>query len=401
MQTLLVHMREMTAVERVPRELWMLFMHRVFMRLGLVGLSTFSVSLLYIYTGNSLVMTGLLYAALHLVSGVLTPWSTRLIGTLGIKKMLLYATPLAILSIGSFALIETYPWAVIAVSLTSAAVYKAIYWVPYQVDMALLVDKNARGRQVALLSNGSDVLIALTPLLGGIALTQFGISASFLVGALIMSAAILPLLFIKERYESYSWGYLETFQRLFKINNRALLFGYMGDGAQSVALSVPWILFIFVLVEGRFDTLGLVSAVTLIALIMLRAATGTLFDKWDKKRVLIIGGVLNATGWLLKLFVVTPVGVFLSDTYHGAGRVSQRTSIEAVTYEQAADSGRYIDEYTALKEIALSIGRAVMLLLMSGAAFLFGFEIAITITIICAALTSLSASMLSQRISVV
>jgi len=40
-------------------------------------------------------------------------------------------------------------------------------------------------------------------------------------------------------------------------------------------------------------------------------------------------------------------------------------------YEQAADSGHYIDEYTVLREIALSIGRVLMLLVLVGVTSVF------------------------------
>ena len=42
-----------------------------------------------------------------------------------------------------------------------------------------------------------------------------------------------------------------------------------------------------------------------------------------------------------------------------------RTSLDTLVYEKAADRGHYIDEYTLIKEMAIHMGRVLILLLVA------------------------------------
>ena len=67
--------------------------------------------------------------------------------------------------------------------------------------------------------------------------------------------------------------------------------------------------------------------------------------------------VFSFSGWVMRLFVGSPVGVVLADSYSAIGAPKSTHSIDAFAFEQSADNGSFIDEYTALKEMGLAIGR--------------------------------------------
>ena len=50
------------------------------------------------------------------------------------------------------------------------------------------------------------------------------------------------------------------------------------------------------------------------------------------------------------------------DSYFYTGTPIRGTGIDPFGYDQAADRGSYVDEYTALKEIGLSIGKILVCL---------------------------------------
>ena len=52
-----------------------------------------------------------------------------------------------------------------------------------------------------------------------------------------------------------------------------------------------------------------------------------------------------------------------------------RTPVDTFTYNQAADSGHCIDEYTVLREMAISIGQIVMLFLLIGLTTVFSISV--------------------------
>jgi len=89
------------------------------------------------------------------------------------------------------------------------------------------------------------------------------------------------------------------------------------------------------------------------------------FDTRTAAKMLKIGTGVYALGWAVKGIVQTVLGVFAASTFHSFGSIMLRTPMDALMYEQAADSGHYIDEYTIIREIALTFGRiAIMLFLI-------------------------------------
>lgn len=139
----------------------------------------------------------------------------------------------------------------------------------------------------------------------------------------------------------------------------------MANGAQGIALTVLWPIYVFMLLDSRYTALGIIVSLSLIVVMILRSTIGKLFDTWSEKRIVWVGVFLATTGWVSKVFVQTPLQVFAADSYHNAGQVANALAFDAATYQQSADNGRFVDEYTVVKEIALTLGRVVMLLSMT------------------------------------
>jgi MFS family permease len=187
-------------------------------------------------------------------------------------------------------------------------------------------------------------------------------------------------------------------QELFKPRNRNLVLAYIGDGIQAITLSAIWPLFVFILLKEKYTALGLITALTLLVILVLRLITGSLFDKWNKSKLIIIGAALASSGWLLKILVATPFQVFAADTYHGMGRTVNRTSVDAMTYEQSADNGRYVDEYTTLKEMSLATGRVLMLAFTALIVLYFGLNTAFIAALVISAGATLATILLKERV---
>ena len=78
------------------------------------------------------------------------------------------------------------------------------------------------------------------------------------------------------------------------------------------------------------------------------------------------------TPWIARLVVATPLGVVSVDSYFYT-TAPRRLGVDALSFEQAADGATFVDEYTALKEIALGLGRI--------AACLFGAAVSLSISL--------------------
>lgn len=381
-----------------------LYLHRTIVRLGLGVTGTFTVVFFYQFFGDSVLGALLAYIAIFAGTALLTPWGASFLNTIGMRGTMLRALPLLALSAGTLALASSYDPAapqaflIVIVSILGTLLYRALYWVPYSVGISETLTPGSEGRQIATLTNLADVLVAAMPLLGGLVLSAESFQSLFTIGGALFALSALPLFFIPNRYECFSWDTRETFRQLLNPDMRPMVYATVGDGIQFGILAVVWPLLIFLLLGQDYETVGAVTTLTLIATLLLRSFVGSYMDRLRGSPAILYWGVFfSATGWLFKAFVVTPFQVIIVDTYHGLGQAVYRTSVDVFTYEQAADNGSYVDEYTALKEVALNVGRTVGLLGVAGCVALFGVAVGFTVGLLLAATATIAATLLSRQ----
>jgi len=378
------------------RDLVALYTSRTLMRISLGVLGVFLPIFFFQEFGYDLQLVIAIYTSVFGLHLLLTPISARLLSTLGTRRMLMLGMVFAIFSIMALYYFPEMPEYATVAYIFFVAVYRALYWVPYHVDFSNALDTSMRGRQLAILRNVASVVLVAVPMVGGFIITASGFSTVFLFSIVIMVISLIPLWFISHTYERYSWGYVDTFMHLFARGNRPILLAHAANGAQGAVITIFWPIYVFILLDQRFAVLGIIASLTIVVVMALRTLVGRLFDTWSHKRMLVVGVVLATTGWVSKLFVQTPLEVFMADSYHNFGRTVNSLSFDATTYEQSADNGRYVDEYTALKEMALSVGRIVMLLLIAALVAVFDLRVAFVL----AAVVALFMLILNKRVKV-
>ncbi len=373
-----------------------LYLNRILIQLGFGVVGIFQVIFIFEKLDSSVSLVALLYAAMFLLTIIFTPLSAMLISSIGMKRMMMMAMPFAFSINLALLFWNSNPLYAVIGFVFSLSIYKAFYWVPYHVDFSKFTNKKTRGRQMSVLLAVSAMIGVVTPIIGGLVIISVGFDNLFLVSLGVLAFAIIPLFFIDNKEERYSFGYFETFRELLHKKNRALFLGYLGDGAQTGVSAVIWPIFIFLLLNGEFFIVGAVSSITILLIMAVRFFVGDLLDRWNKKRVLTIGSILNTTGWIIKLFIETGFQVFLFDTYHKMGRAVNRISVDATTYDQASDNGHYVDEFTVLKEVSVSVGKILMLLMIAVVVLFFSLKA----TFVLAALASLLVTHLNRQVAI-
>jgi len=358
------------------KDLIALYISRTLMRISLGVLGVFLPIFFFKEFGYDLQLVIAIYVSLFGISLLLTPLSARLLGVIGTRKMIMLGLVFSVLSICALYYFPANPTYATIAYILFVATYKALYWIPYHVDFSHALDKKMRGQQLAILGNIASIVLVAVPMIGGFLITNAGFSVVFVISIIIMLGSLIPLWFMNDAYEQYSWNYIDSFKHLFARGNRSLFLAHSANGAQGIAISVFWPIYVFTLLDERFTALGIIASLTIVAVMGLRWLVGTLFDTWSHKRMLVVGVLLATTGWVTKIFVQTPFQIFAADSYHNFGQTVNTLSFDATTYEQSADNGRYVDEYTALKEMALSVGRIVMLLIMAVSVATFGIRLA-------------------------
>lgn len=324
-----------------------------------------------LYQKFGMAMVGV-YIISHAIVILTTPLSAMLLNHTGVRPLIAASVPFAAASIAilGFDMEPGLQGMLFAVTL---ALTTSLYWVPYHVDLAEELRRRHRGAIIGWYENILEFAAILTPFIGGIMIVLTGVQDTVIVAAVFCLLAIIPVFFIEEVYERFSWGYFETFNKLFDYRNRKMLLSYGADGAQTAVATTFWPVFIFYVFQEKYAAVGFVTSLTMVFILMLNAWLGHMVDKWGHEKVLKIGTYLEISGWFMKAFVATPFHVFVTDTYHKFGDSVIRLSKDFASYRHMAENGHYIDEYTTLAEISFRLGKIVMLII--SAAVITAFDI--------------------------
>lgn len=350
---------------------------------GLIGL--FLPIFLYIYFWGSIHRVLLFYIASFVLFGLLVPLGAILMSRIGLKISMILGS---LFLVGYFVflyLLSNNWFLALFLVLGCITLFRILYWTPYHTDFAEFTDKRSRGKEIAFLVSVATLVSISLPFVAGLILNKFDFSILFLISIIIASISIIPIILLGSVKEKYSYSYWQTFRELFKEKNRKLFLAYGGDGAEEVVGVVIWPIFIFQLLHGNYLAVGIISSLIVVASVVLRLVIGVLTDKMSKRRLIKVGSVLYALGWVGKIFIQTAFQIFIVSSYHSFAAIIRRTPFTTLMYEQAADRGHYVDEYTVLREVSLNIGRVLMLVLL----FILFYFVGLTFAFVLAAIASL------------
>ena len=266
------------------------------------------------------------------------------------------------------------------------------YWTPLHTDIAKFTSKKDRGKQVSLMAVTQVILGALMPLAAGWILMEFSYSFLFVIAVIIYLIALIPFSALPKVEEKFSWGYKKTWQEFFSKARRKIIIAYSADGAESGVRIIIWPIFIWEILNGNYLQVGIISSLVVVVTVIAQLIVGKYTDKVSRKKMLKYGTILYAIGWLIKIFIASAFQIFITSTYHNIANIFSRTSFDAINYENAADQGHYIDEYTVLREMAIQVGRITM----SVVVILLVPYLSIQWTFICAALAVLAMNFITD-----
>ncbi|SEM07433.1 Predicted arabinose efflux permease, MFS family [Paenibacillus sp. cl141a] len=248
--------------------------------------------------GISSSMNGLNAAALYVGSFAMTLVAERLLGWVGFKKLIVSGLVLVMLSLVAFPLIPSVAvWFVLRVLVgigDSALHYAAQLWV-----LMMSTVKN-RGRSISFYGMSYGLGFSVGPL--GIPLLKYGEAVPFLILAVLFLFILLVVLFKlpnlkpekNEQGEQQPAGrYLKSYRLAWFALIPAFLYGYMEAG-----------------INSNFPVYGLRSGFTLgeistllpfvgIGGLLLQLPLGIWSDKFGRKRVLTIAGIVGGCCFLL------------------------------------------------------------------------------------------------------
>jgi len=359
----LIEFEELYLKTRLQPGLVSIYSNRLIQQIavGLVGF--FGPIFLFVFLNESAQSVLLFYIGCFFLFGLLLPFGAMLMSRIGLKISMILGSLFLVGWFVSLYLLSNNWYFALFLALASITLFRLLYWVPYHTEFAKSTDRLSRGKEIAFLASVSTLICVVLPFIAGLIIAKFNFSVLFLISIIIASISIIPILLLRPVREKYTYSFLQTFKELFNRRNRKLLLAYGGEGAEGVVGFVIWPIFIFQLLNENYLSVGIISSLIILVSIILRLLIGNWTDKISKRRIIKTGSVLYALGWIGKIFVQTAFQIFIVSTYHAFAAVVMRTPFTTLMYEQAADRGHYVDEYTVLREIALNIGRILVLVL--------------------------------------
>jgi hypothetical protein len=376
--------------------------HRFLLRVAFAGAHVFAwifaYHFFYILTSSgtqALARTAFLYALSHTVACLLTPLTARFLRH-GIKYALMYAlfSAIAALTIlgaafqGYFGGSLSVVLGVVVFSIL-IGVYRAFYYVPYGVEA------HTQERRPSVMT---EIFVALVPAGVGLYIASTALAPVWilLAAAVLVFLSIVPLVNLRDHYERFSWGYRETFAHLNARENRPLLHRSIVEGVTGAALLLAWPIAIFGIVGWSYGMFGTILSVTFLVALFMRAPVRSALRRAQLHRSQWLNTLFVATPWLLRLAVATPLGIVFVDSYFYT-MTPARHGVDPFVFEQVADGGSYIDEYTALKEMGHSVGRILLALTLGVLALLISVPAAFVGAFVLAALASTASLYGSER----
>lgn len=375
---------------RLSGALTALYANRIIQQIGSGLLGVFFPIFLYQRLGESPEKVLLYFLASYGLWFLLIPIGGKVITWLGLKKSLIISVFFGALYYFSLWQYDVSRlWWYLGVVVVAINLDRVFYLIQYHTDFAKFTNKATRGRQISFLLVISSLVSVFLPFVSGLVLEGYDFSVLLILAMILFLVSVIPLLMMPDREAYYQYGYFETYKKAFGKKYRKHFWSYAADGAQNVVGLVFWPLFIWLVLDERFVLVGVVSALIILASIILRFIVGDATDHFDKKKLLGWGTKLYAIGWIVKVFVATAFQVFLASTYHNLAQIIMRTPYDAIRYEQAEAAGSLVDEYNALREVARQFGTVLMIGVLFG---LFVLTQSIWVTFVLAAGASLAIS---------
>ena len=384
-------------VEKLSPQLRNLYLHQVIKNIGLEVIGIFGAIFLYQITG-SLAAVLWIFLIVSFFYFLLLPLWAKLLRLINLHILMSIGTVLLLVNVIIFYFlspgVSSWPQIFLLGFLILAEVaHRLFYWVPYHVDLARFIDTHHRGRQLSALAILVSVIGIALPAFSAFIIVRFGFPVLFILASCLILMSVFPIFFIRSGREFFSFRYAETFTKLFDRKHFKSNLAYFANGFQNAVSQIVWPIFIFLILEGRYLKVGLLSATIILVVCILRYAVGEATDRLDKKKLIRAGSILYAIGWLFKAVASATASIFLAGVYHDFTSVIVYTPFDALMYEIAADQGHYVDEFTILREMSLHVGRVVALAL----GLLIVYNFGINYVFIAAAAVSLLLSLVSKE----
>lgn len=346
---------------------------------------------IYFYFGKSLSLALLFFGIIHGLYGVLVVYGGKIMAKIGLKHSMLFSN---FFFFGYYICLFFLPQSFILIPF--AIILKAFgmtfFWPAFHTDFARFSEKDHRGMEVGKMNIAILAPVIISPIIGGWVLTVFNYPVLFVLVILVLLASAIPLFLSREVHEIYTDSYEKAWSRIFKKENRNTSLAFAFNGMEVAMNFYLWPLFMAILAI-QYSVMGWITSISLMFSALFILYIGKITDSGNRFKLLNIGSFLTSIAWIIKYFVVTPFGVFLSHILYGICRSAAGIPFQTILYDKAALKGAEADEFIIYREIILNISRFFLFIAL---AIFFFFIPKINLAFLLAAVFSLGFMLLGS-----
>jgi hypothetical protein len=235
-----------------------------------------------------------------------------------------------------------------------SGIASAAYWGAFHMDFTKAATNNKEGKNLSVLKIIAIATAALGPLIGSYLIELTSFTFVFTLASVILFVSTLPLFLtpdFKVKKEKV------TIKKVMKADSFANCLAYQVQGATFGVAIYFWPAFIYLALNSILS-LGKIFSLTSLLTIFLIAAIGKFVDK-NNKKALKVGVYTQFPLWILRIFMVFPIGFFLINFFDGLSRSVVGMSIDKVVYHKA-EHRRNLITYFTFREYSLGIGRIII-----------------------------------------
>jgi MFS transporter, YQGE family, putative transporter len=345
--------------------------------LQLIGFSLIGlflpIYLLLVFNGR-VEMVFLFFLISYALYALFLPWGAQVLNKIGLRRSIRTSVFLFSAYFASLFFLKFNVPLMVTFSLTFVVLGRTFFWLPFNTDFAKFTDKTNRGKSLALLAATATFLGVIIPVVSGLLIQHFGYSIVFILTIAIYLCSYIPFLTLPASHENFSWSYLETIKQFLAKKNRKMVLSNLANGAENEVSITIWPIFIWQILNGNYLAVGVLSSLIVFVTIILQLLVGDYIDILNKRKMLHWGTLLYAAGWLAKVFVLSSFQIFIVGTYHNFTQIFKDTPFDTLNFELLADQGHYVDEFTVLREMAISLGKIIILSFAIFVALNFGLK---------------------------
>lgn len=332
--------------------------------------------------GYSIPRIAIYYALVYFLYVLLIPLGGKFVGRFGPPRAIALSTVfLAGYYLALMSIPQTPPLFWLAPAFF--ALQKCLFWPGFHTDFIRVSKAGDRGREFSGLYSLTTVMYIIGPVTGGLIITWFGYSVLFTLGALIILAASIPLLYVPVPPIRETLTYRQLFLLPWSRLHRRTTMAYFGFGEALLHVYI-WPIYLSISFATVERLGGLATLATLLTAVV-TLGIGQFFDRGQWRATLRTGAGLSFLTWLTRPWLTTVPTVFTSAV---SGQISENLSwvtASDVAYDRALKENNDIGR-SILLEQGLSIGKVLAALLL---ALLAAFWPPFTVTFILGAAFSL------------